>query len=375
MSRRLDRWYSTLKSVKYARPMKADVLIVDSHDGMIRECLEPGIRSMELPIRGEAWYLNWRILYNLLICSRFFLAGKIGLRGLYVLAVATSVRCRLVVTFTDNNNWDRGLVELDRFRLMCIQNGFRRLPELEGKNFDVYCTLTELPVRLFSQYGIRANEIISTGSLRLSVFEHQVGGMNSAFHPGPGDDGPLKVMMPSGFRVLKPGNDWASEKRRIQREGEEKICAWLAQMEREGVIRLTIALTSGADPAVEETEIAYYESQFGYRPKLSRRLEDRWASYKELLQTDVTVGAGSTILLESRELGIPTLFCFSIYKEQHYEFFKLGINEEAINLLPRNSEYDNFRSAVLQLGEQPIRHARQGRNAVETIKAKVSELL
>ena len=372
---RLKIWVSALKSVKYIRPTVADVLIVDIHDGMIGECLDPGVTSLDLPVRGEAWLVNFRIIYNLFRYFSYVVAGKIGLRGLYVLAVATSLRTSVVITFIDNNNWDKGLVELDRFRLVCIQNGFRRLPELEGKTFDVYCTLNDLPVHLFGQYGIESNRIIATGSLRLSVFEHMVIRLPSTEFQGVGDSGPLNVLMPSGFRVLKPGSGWATEKIRIQLEGEARICAWLVQMEREGVIKVTVALTTGADANIEEDEIAYYTNLFGYRPKLSRRREDRWASYKAMMHTDVTVGAGSTILLESRELGIPTLFCFSIYSEQHYEFFQLGVVEDEINLLPRDSDYNDFRSAVLKLGEDRNNCARQGRNAVETIGEVVSELL
>jgi len=372
---RIRHWLAVGRSVKYVKHRQADVLIVDTHDGVMGECLEAGVTSFELPIRGEVWYINFRIVYNLIRYARHVLARRIGLRGLYVLAVAISFRSRVVTTFIDNNNWDKGLVDLGLFRLMCVQNGYRRLPELEGKTFDVYCTMNDLPVHLFGQYGIKSNKTKSTGSLRLSIFEQNVWQVPSPVRHEPGDNGPLKVLMPSGFRIFEQDAGWTSEKNRIQREGEEKICAWLGHLEREGKIEVTVALTTGSNPDIENAEIAFFESQFGFRPKLSHRTKDRWASYRALMQADATVGAGSTILLESDELGIPTLFCFSVYNESHYEFFNLGIVEGAINLLPRNSEFDEFRAAVLALGLERNTGKRQGRNAVETIRAEVSELL
>jgi len=374
---RLKFWLSSLKSVKFAKSAEADVLIVDTHDGVLSECLMEGVSYVEVPVRGESWFINFRIVLNLLRFSKHFLARKIGLRGLYVLAVASSLHSRIVLTFIDNNNWDTGLVELRRFRLMCIQNGYRRLPELEGKSFDVYCTINELPVHLFDDYKIKSNKVALTGSLRLSTFVYKSDFKQSPGLRNLGGVHPMKVLMPSQFRIRVPDAGWSTEKVEAQQEGEAKICRWLAQLEREGNLQVTVALTTHASTDIEKAEMTFFENHFGYRPRMTHRSEDRWATYRALMETDITVGAASTVLLESLELGIPTLFCFSVYNDKFYDFNKLGVIEDTINLLPRNSVYADFRSAVIGLSQDQSRdsYPRIGRNAIENIRTEVSELL
>ena len=269
-----------------------------------------------------------------------------------MLAATIALRGKVVVTMIDNNNWDYGLVSLNLFRLICIQNGHRPLNVIAGKEFDVYCLLNRLPTHDFPQYNITARKIEPIGSLRLGEFllNLQLGKIHlKKFRKR---DRPLIVFI-SQYRPFTLLNS-VSMTQSLE-NGHKIICQQLHKMAKSGSIDILVACScppldgSKIREAWYTQEQKYFKDILGENYKYSWRGDDNWASYHAMYGADVVIGIVSTMLSEAMQLGKPSYFCFPLCGKEIDELYWKGFESGSIELIQNESEFSKLKITVNQL--------------------------
>ncbi len=146
-------------------------MIADNGYEYVIECIPRQFRHLYVPMRGELWYVNFKIIFWFLAFAATRKRDKYALRGCYIASVCKAIGARLIVTMIDNNNWDTGLAEHAGIRVVCIGNGFRRPEQIYDKAFDCYFALNNLPNERSLPFRITSREYYSVGHIKMGIFQ------------------------------------------------------------------------------------------------------------------------------------------------------------------------------------------------------------
>lgn len=327
--RRLSGFARSLTALRWlSGRTRATVLLADLNGDLLHDCLPAGTAALEVPMRGEAWYINANTLVLMVwYLWRYKRSARVGIRGCYLGAIARAVGARVIVTFIDNNNWEMGVPETFGVRVVNIQNGLRALPEWKHKQFDVLLTMHDLSEEWRRRYAVQAREMQTVGSLRLGLYL-QEGGGGKATGPGKGD-----LLYVSQYR---PGMEEAGRDTLFGAvdECQQILCGLLAHYvgERGGAIRIARSGAGRRDWASREED--YFVELFGRSVQFGApKSVDPWSSYRELADARIVIGICSTLLVESLAMKKRTLLCYHLCGGVVVETWDYGVESGYLSSL------------------------------------------
>ena len=319
------------------------ILIVDrTGASVISELIPENINYWVLPVRDEERYANWRTLVYFLSHLPWVLTRKVNMLGLYVLSVAYQTQTKVLVTFIDNCNWDKGLHDVTSLRVITVQNGLRTPNTISRKQYDVFLGFSRRDTD--AAHGT-ANEAIPVGSVRFGLAYKDR--RSEASH---GASRRVDILFISQFRP----EFWSSPcpEDRLHVQAIKVTISWIRQVANQYNLRVGIAFTSkGPDrEAWYRAEKSVYdgllEGSFAeyHRERFTRRGVD--CTYAGLIDTRVVVSISSTLCFEAIGIGKPPIMTTRLFgdrKVEHYEWFP----KDQFQQFMINPQYDAFEKAVL----------------------------
>ena len=253
---------------------------------IVSSCLPVNASSIVLPVRGEAAFVNLRILFFIGRFSWRFLSGRVSFLTLYIAAVARALEGAVLLTFIDNSVWQKGLTELSGTRIIFVQNGMRAREDLQSQVYDIFFAFGE-----YCRPQIQANEFYPVGSVKLGMATEKYAASEDA-----GEH--VDVLLVSQLRLWDENKLFLSE----FAAAHELLLGWLAQLTRRKGLRLGIAFNSFTPDALRQ-EKAFVDAccDVAYAPFY--RAEDIMGCYKGLLHSRLVMALGSTMLLEALGAG------------------------------------------------------------------------
>ena len=117
---------------------KVDILLVDEISFRLLPLFEESVKVRVQKIRDPKYYFSLSILYQyILISLKMRKIKDSGFQEKYMYALSKVIQCKLVITCTDYNGWDRLLIQSSGSpRVMVFQLGLRDGTEY-SKKFDI----------------------------------------------------------------------------------------------------------------------------------------------------------------------------------------------------------------------------------------------
>ena len=304
--------------------IESKVVIVDeSVSDYLATFIPDNCSSIVIPLRSSERFWNWKIIFFFLLQMPFLLARRINLRGSYVLSVCRSVDCRVILSFIDNNNWDRGLVETGLLRIVLFQNGSRTAAEYARKRYDI---LFGYPRR--QPEKVDAVEYYGVGNIKMNfaVRGHGLGRCDRK-----------TILFVSQYR---PHSTPYSSMCACQ----IKLAKWSAEFACATGYQFAVALNGKMDDWLfEERQI--FDQALQIPVTYCDRSESLLASYKMILDSTLVVGHSSSILVESIALGRPVIIGWNVcYREEFdtlIDYF--GQPEMSAFTLSEKADYFEFK--------------------------------
>jgi surface carbohydrate biosynthesis protein len=264
---------------------------------------------IEVPCRGEYYLLNWNIFWNAIslfpwVASKrksLYISWRGAITVAYFVAVLKTIRCRVVLTFTDNSRLYQNLMELlPEIHFIAVQNGMRwfyHYRDMGPKiNFQHLLTFGLFEKQLLESMGGTAQNCIPAGSLRLGALDHHR----------------LKSM-PVIYDIC-----FVSQLRKglLQGKGEPNhltsmtnLVQFLARFSQSRQLKLCVAMASREPWEREFFELQFKNSKFQADVTFCENNEGGKSSYELACQSQVTFGYFSALLVEVFGLGRKVFFC------------------------------------------------------------------
>ncbi len=280
---------------------RAGVIIVDRVGAeVMRMCVPEQASVLLLPVRNERRYVNFAIIFHMVRLFPDWRGKRMNLLGLYVAAVANSVSAKVLLTFIDNNNWDRGVSECANVRVINVQNGIRTRSDLCRKAYDIFYAFGT-----FCMERVVANEFYPCGSVKagIALIADRERSRSDVFD----------LLFASQFRPVERIGDRDRHDQIL--EAHARTLDWLSRLVRERRLRLGIAFNSATPKAIAQ-EQDFIKKHCAADFDGFYRNDDPYASYKAILRARVVVSFGSALLYEAIGLNKRIIIAYRLLGTQ-----------------------------------------------------------
>ncbi len=313
-------------------------MLVDTGAEYLHPCLPEDARPLEVAIRGEYYHLGPRVAYFALRLALRRRRLGLGLRGLYVAAVARAVEARVAVTLIDNNNWDVGLVEAGRCRVVCVQNGWRHPAHVGAKHFDIYCAINALPVDPALDFAITVRDFHAVGHLKMGLYRAL-----REREPAPPPAVPAPVLWISQYRVFRYNNPDADPAAVSIKRMEALGAAHAARFAREQGRPMLVAPAWAKKRVGREEEDRFFADASEGHAHLPEYGDNAWGAYDLVAAADLVVGVYSTLLFEALSVGRKALLFLPAEMTEGCNYVAAGLVLERVERIAVTTpDYESF---------------------------------
>lgn len=297
--KQLVKWIRRIR--RFPNLDSSEILAVDNGIEYVKECFPAGTSYFYLPVRGEVFYLNVPVIWNLLQVLASKQKNGLGLRGCYVAAVAKYVKPGVIITMIDNNNWDINLSEYLDIPIICIGNGLRIPSHLDNKHFDCYFALSTATVDKQLSFNCSSREFYPVGHLKMGIYLEQ----HWNKEPAPANDDSTLLWI-SQFREFIY---FGSREVHLQQKKTELMgIDFMSRFAKEHGHIARVAVASARKKQDLNTEISTFESTGHGNLQFSDEFPDEWVSYHEVRNASLICSMYSTLLFESLSVGKRVVF-------------------------------------------------------------------
>ncbi|MGI9317084.1 MAG: hypothetical protein ACR2QW_07115 [bacterium] len=303
MSRALTKLPRLIRKLRWMPDAKGcEILAIDNGIEHLKHCFPENAQYFHLPVRGEKIYINMYILTLLIYFLTKRKKSGLGLRGIYVAAVAKYISPRVIVTMIDNNNWDTNLSRSLGIPIVYTANGLRHPSHFWGKSFDCYFAMNTALIDPQLSFNNSFKQFYPAGHIKVGLYYEK--NRNHRF---------------TSVKSNTPTLLWISQYRDSIYNSDKLIHKEQKQTELMGVRYLSkyaslqncnqrIAIASGRKNMDKNAELDYFNSVANDDIEFSQSSSDDWTSYDELTKSDLAIGMFSTLLFEGLSIDKRVLF-------------------------------------------------------------------
>ena len=294
-------------------------------------------------------YFNLFFFYKLFInIYKYRNSGDNFFKWLYLCYVYTEIECinpKIVITYEDDNNIYHRLNSMSTtFKFMAIQNGLREkyhLKQIINKDVshDIYFCFGENDIDKIKSYDWDVKESIPIGSLRAGISLEKFRDVKKIYDLCYVSE--WKENYPQFDEYENPCNidhKWSYFSRFVDNV--------IFHFYKRNNIKLVVALRSD-----NPRERRYFSSHLGSNVIFTKTSNNDYRNYKTIMESYITVGFASTLLLESLALGTKVVSIDPSLSSKYFHYDKF--------IKYRYDKYDSFEKYLLKLIDSKNNHQLQ----------------